>query len=111
MIFFAFTSALSASYSAETSFHFPVGFTCSQVFTELCHPLLPAGCGHLIFVVPYHSLLFHLSFFSVMALFRTTVVFLTLDSLFLLWDEHEDDTDTLCIGGQVVHWAGGTHRT
>ena len=97
VIFFSFTSALSTSYSAETSFHFPSGFACFQVSTELCPPLLPAGCCHLVFVVPHHSLLFHLSLFSVMAFSRTAVVFLTLDSLFLFWDEHEDDRDTLCI--------------
>ena len=44
---------------------------------------------------PYHSLLFHLSFFSVMAFFRTSVVFLTLDRFPLLSGEHEDDRDTL----------------
>ena len=60
-------------------------------------PLLPAGCCHLVFLVPYHSLLFHLSLFSVMALIRTAVVFLTLDRFPLLWCEHEDDRDTLCI--------------
>ena len=64
--------------------------------TELCLPLLPAGCCHLVFVVPNHSLVLHLSRFSVMARFRTASVFSTLDSLFLLWCEHEDDRDTLC---------------
>ena len=63
----------------------------------LCPPLLPAGCYHLAFVDPYHSLLFHLSCFSVVASFRTTVVFLTMDRLPLLGDEHEDGRDTLCI--------------
>ena len=81
----------------RTSFHLPFGFTCSQASWELGFPLLPAGCCHLVFVVPYHSLLFHLSLFSVIAFFRTAVAFLTLDSLFLLRDEHEDDRDNLCI--------------
>ena len=35
-----------------------------QVSTELCLPLLPTGCCHLVVVVPCHSLLFHLYHFS-----------------------------------------------
>ena len=92
----SFTIAWIASYSAETSFHLPFGFACSRASGELCPPPLLAGCCHLVFVVPCHSLLFHLSLFSVIAFFRTAVVFSTLDSLLLLWDEHEDDRDILC---------------
>ena len=101
VIFFSFTSALIASYSAETSFHLPFGFACSHATWELYNPLHPAGCCHLVFVVSYQSLLFHLSLFSVMAFFSTAVVFLTLDSLFLFQDEQEDDRDTLCIVSEL----------
>ena len=87
VIFFSFTSAVTVSNSTETSFHKPFGLAWSHASWELCPLLLPADCCHRGFVVPYHSLLFHLSL----------VVFLTLDSLFLLWDEHQDDRDTLCI--------------
>ena len=59
--------------------------------------MLSAGYCHQVFVVPYHSLLFHLSLFSVMAPFETAVVFFTLDRFPLLWREHEDDKGTLCI--------------
>ena len=48
---------------------------------EALSTAFPAGCCHVVFVVPYHSLLFHLSLFSVMALFRTAVVFFTLDRI------------------------------
>ena len=60
-------------------------------------PAAPSGCCHLVFVGPYDSLLFHLSLFCVMALFRTAVVFLTLDRIPLLRGKHEDDRDSLCI--------------
>ena len=76
-------------------------FACFQVSTELCLPQLTAGCCHLVFVEPYHSLLFHLSLFSVIALLRTAVVFSTLDRFPLLWSEHEDDRDTLCIAPEL----------
>ena len=95
MFFSSFTTAPTASNSAETSFHLPLGFACSHASWKLCPPLLPAGCSFLVFMVPYKSLLFHLSLFSVMAL-STNVVFSTLDSLFLLRDEHEDVRVTLC---------------
>ena len=97
MFFFSFTDALGASTSDVTSFHFPFGFAWSHVSWELCPPLLPAGCCHRVFVVPYQSLLFHLSFFSVTARFRTAVVFLTIDSLCLLWDAHEDERETCAL--------------
>ena len=80
MIFFSFTSAL-----AETYFHLP--FTCSQASRELLS--LPAGCCHLVFVAPYHSLLFHVSLFS--------VIFQNRSCLFVHWTvyDHDDDRDTL----------------
>ena len=58
-VFFPYTTALTASNSAESTFHLPFGFTCSHASWELWHPLLPAGCCHLVFVVPYQSLLLH----------------------------------------------------
>ena len=56
------------------------------------HGLLPPGFRG---SVPLSA--FPLIIFSVITFFRTAIVFLTLDSLFLLWDEHEDDRDTLCM--------------
>ena len=65
----------------------------------------PAGCCLLVFVVPYQSLLFHFSLFSVMAFFSTAVVFSTLfhagQPFSLLRNEHEDDRDTLCIVSEL----------
>ena len=77
-----------------------------QASMELCPRLLPAGCCHLVFVEPYHSLLFHLSFFSVMAFFRTAVVFLTLDRFPLLSVLAEDDKDHLVHGSWVKRGHG-----
>ena len=55
--------------------------------------------GVLVFDEPYHSLLFHFSFFSVVAFQKKRLLFcLMLDlSLLLLSGEHEDDRDTLCM--------------
>ena len=74
-----------------------MGFACSHASWEFCSPLFPADCCHFVFVIPCQSLLFHFSLFSVMARFRTVVVFSTQDSLFLFWNDHEDERDTLCI--------------
>ena len=78
------------SFSVETSIHFPLGFTCSQASTELCPPLLLAGCCHQVFVVPYHSLLptFH---FSPSWHFSEPLLFSSRCIVFLLSGEHEDD--------------------
>ena len=59
-------SASSTSCSAETSIYFPSGIACSQVSEKFCSPLFPWGCCHWFFVVPHHSLFFHLSIFFVM---------------------------------------------
>ena len=85
--FIFFHSASSTVKSAETSVHFPSSFACFQASTELCPPLLPAVCCHVVFVERYHSLLIHLSFFSVMVFFKTAVVFSTLDLFLLLSGE------------------------
>ena len=100
-VFFSFTAVPAASNSAKLSFHFRVGLASSHVSWELCPPSPPAGCCHRVFVFPYQSLLRHLSLVSVMARFRTAVVFSTLDSLFLLWNEHEAERETLCIVSEL----------
>ena len=101
VFFFSFTAAPTASSSAGTSFHLPFGFACSQASWELCHPLLRAGCCHPVFVFPWQSLLCHFSLFSVVAPSRTSVVFLTLDNLFLVWCEGEDEMENLCIVSEL----------
>ena len=65
-----------------------------------------------LFVFPYPSPLCHFTLFSVMAFISTTVVFITLDSLFLLWDEHEDESETVCIVPELTEVTSsdfGTH--
>ena len=56
--FLFFHECVEHSVVRQTSIHFPLGYTCSQASTELCLPLLPAGCCHLVFMEPHHSLLF-----------------------------------------------------
>ena len=51
----------------------------------------------------------NLSFFSIMASFRTAVVFSTIDRFLLLSGEHEDDRETLCMVlglpmSQIIHY-------
>ena len=92
---FSFTAVPTAS--AEISLHFPFGLEMSHVSCELCPPSPPAGCCHRDIVFPYHSLPCHLCLFSVMARFKTAVVFLTFDCLPILWEEHEDERETRCM--------------
>ena len=96
VIFFSFTSASTTLWSAETSIHFPLGFACSQACTELCPPLLPAGCFLLVFVELYRSPLIHLSFFSVMAFFQNRCCFLNAGSFFFSCRASMKTTGTPC---------------
>ena len=70
---------------------FPSRYPTYHANSDLLHPVLAVAIAT---VLPYHSLLCHLSRFAVMALFRTSVVFFTFDSLPLFLEEHEEGRET-----------------
>ena len=86
----------TAFISAEISLHFPCDREMSPRIVRTLSSHL-AGCCQRDFVLPYHSLLCHLSHFSVVARFKTAVAFFTFDSLLLLGEEHEEERDTRCM--------------
>ena len=69
---------LSAFHSGETSVHFLLGFTCSQASVPRCF----LRVTFTLFGRFHTTLFFPLSLFSVMAFFKTAVVFFTMEVFF-----------------------------
>ena len=97
VIFFSFTSAMSASYSAETSFHLSFGFACSLASTELLSPAALRKLLPPVFRGAIPPSAFPPITFLCHGLFQNRSCLLSTGQSFLMSDEHGDDWDTLCI--------------